>query len=331
MHVQPKGSENQSPSVQEGRLDLSIVVPFLNERETLKPLYEQISAVLSELKVSFEVIFVNDGSNDGSREVVAEIASSNDNVLTLNFRRNFGKAAALSAGFERAKGAIVITMDADLQDDPNEIPKFLDAIQKGADVVSGWKRVRNDPLSKTLPSRIFNGLTATIFDIKLHDINCGFKAYRREALRHLNLYGELHRFTPALLAGAGFSIAEVEVQHHAREFGRSKYGWTRFIKGLLDLSTVLLLTRYGARPLHFFALAGLPLLILGSAFVIYLSALWLVGLGPIGTRPLLQIGILFIVTGVQFLGIGLVAELLRASNTSQGEQYIIDTSGEPSE
>lgn len=305
-----------------GISSVSIVVPFLNEARTIQTLFDEIRAVAEQLDVESEIIFVNDGSTDTSGEIAHEIARTNDRVISINFRRNFGKAAALSAGMGQASGDVIITMDADLQDDPKEIPRFLEAIAAGADVVSGWKQVRNDPIDKTLPSRVFNAVTSRAFKIKLHDINCGFKAYRRVTIPYLNLYGELHRFTPALLNAAGFKVAEIGIDHRPREFGKSKYGWSRFVKGLLDLMTVFLLTRYGSRPSHFFALIGLPLLALGGAFIAYLSVFWLLGLGPIGTRPLLQIGILFVVTGVQLLGIGLIAELILASKLKETDKYV---------
>lgn len=299
---------------------ISFVVPFLNETETVETLREEIAKAMQSLGVAYEIVFVDDGSTDGSTDRVRQMVEAHDHVKLLQFRRNFGKAAALAAGFDVAKGDVVFTMDADLQDDPKEIPRFLEEIQGGADLVSGWKKRRHDPIDKTLPSRVFNWITSRAFDIEIHDINCGFKAYRKEVLPHLNLYGELHRFTPALANGLGFVVREVEVEHRAREHGVSKYGWTRFIKGLLDLMTVMLLTRYGARPLHFFARLGLPLVALGGTFIFYLSVLWLLDMGPIGTRPLLQIGILLVVTGVQLLGVGLIAELVRASGQNNETQ-----------
>lgn len=301
---------------------VSVVIPFLNEVDTLRILHEEVSAVFADVDRPFEIIFVDDGSTDGSTEIARTLAEVDDNTRLIRFRRNFGKAAALSAGFGEAEGSVVITMDADLQDDPKEIPRFLSEIEAGADLVSGWKKRRNDPLDKTLPSKVFNWITCRAFKMELHDINCGFKAYRRETLKHLNLYGELHRFTPALINAAGFAVKEIEVEHRAREHGKSKYGMSRFVKGLLDLLTVMLITRYGARPSHFFALLGLPLLALGSLFVGYLTVIWFLGMGPIGTRPLLQIGILFIVTGVQIIGIGLIAELVRAARLTEGDKYV---------
>lgn len=303
---------------------VSIVVPFLDESATLETLFSRVRAAMETTGRAWEMIFVDDGSRDGGDLLAADLARANRNVTLIRFTRNFGKASALSAGIALARGDIIVTMDADLQDDPVEIPRFLEKLAEGHDMVSGWKQTRHDPVSKTLPSRIFNRMTAKMFDIELHDINCGFKAYTRRAAKHLNLYGELHRFTPALLHAVGYSCSEIAVQHHAREYGQSKYGMMRMVKGLLDLGTVKLLTRYQSRPLHFFAMIGLPLFLLGTSFIAYLSVLWLLGMGPIGTRPLLFIGILLTVTGTQILGVGLVAELLQASGLKERDKYVID-------
>ncbi|WP_417809766.1 glycosyltransferase family 2 protein [Thioclava sp.] len=315
--------EGQEPTASTAT-SVSIVVPFLDECATLETLYSCVRDVMDGTGRAWEMIFVDDGSRDGGDVIASEMARANRNVTLIRFTRNFGKAAALSAGIAQARGDIVVTMDADLQDDPTEIPRFLEKLSEGHDVVSGWKQTRYDPIGKTLPSRIFNRMTAKMFDIDLHDINCGFKAYTRRAAKRLNLYGELHRFTPALLHAVGYRCTEIAVQHHAREHGRSKYGTMRMVKGLLDLSTVKLLTRYQSRPLHFFAMIGLPLFLLGTSFIAYLSVLWLLGMGPIGTRPLLFIGILLTVTGTQILGVGLVAELLQASGLKERDKYVID-------
>jgi glycosyltransferase involved in cell wall biosynthesis len=303
---------------------VSIVIPFLNEQETLVTLHNRVAEAMEATGRHWNMIFVDDGSTDRSSEIAAEIARSHPNVTLLRFTRNFGKASALSAGMAHSQHDIIITMDADLQDDPAEIPRFLEKLDEGYDVVSGWKQIRNDPIGKTLPSRIFNRMTAKLLDVELHDINCGFKAYTHRATRRLNLYGELHRFTPALLHAVGFAYAELPVKHHAREHGHSKYGTMRMVKGLLDLSTVKLITQYQARPLHFFAMLGLPLLLLGLSFIGYLTVLWFLDLGPIGNRPLLQIGILLTVTGTQILGVGLVAELLQATGLRERDKYVID-------
>ncbi len=316
------GEKTAKPDLATGMV--SFVIPFLNEEKTLSDLQERIDATMGDIGRPHEIIFVDDGSTDNGSAIAEHLARTHPHVRSLRFTRNFGKAAALSAGFQAAKGDVIITMDADLQDDPAEIPRFLEQFEHGYEVVSGWKKKRNDPLGKTLPSKVFNRLTSWLFDIDIHDINCGFKAYSRRAAKHLNLYGELHRFTPALLHAAGFKVTEIDVQHHAREHGVSKYGASRMVKGFLDLITVKMVTRYSARPLHFFALLGAPLFLLGGAFVTYLTILWFLGLGPIGTRPLLQIGILLIVTGTQLIGVGLVAELVQTTRLSEREKYVID-------
>lgn len=274
--------------------------------------------------LAHEIILVDDGSDDGGELIAEALAELDPRVRVIRFTRNFGKAAALSAGFAEARGDVIVTMDADLQDDPKEIGRFLDKLGEGYDLVSGWKQTRHDPMGKTLPSKLFNRMTARLFEVDLHDINCGFKAYTRRAARHLNLYGELHRFTPALLHAAGYRVAEIAVDHHPRMHGQSKYGSRRMVKGLLDIVTVKLKTRYQSRPLHFFGMIGLPLLLLGLAFISYLSALWVLDMGPIGNRPLLLIGILFVVTGTQVLGVGLVAELLQSTGLREKDKYVID-------
>ncbi|MBD3679072.1 MAG: glycosyltransferase family 2 protein [Rhodobacteraceae bacterium] len=302
---------------------ISVVVPFLDETATLEPLTTQLAEVLGATGREYEIILVDDGSRDGGGEVAEELAAKDSHLRVIRFTRNFGKAAALSAGMGKARGAVIITMDADLQDDPKEIPRFLEAIEAGNDVVSGWKKDRKDPLGKTLPSKVFNRMTARMFDIDIHDINCGFKAYTARAVAQLNLYGELHRFTPALLHAAGFRVTEIAVTHHPREHGHSKYGSRRMVKGFLDLVTVKLVTRYQSRPLHFFGMIGLPLVLIGGLFITYLTALWFLDMGPIGDRPLLLIGILFVITGVQFLGIGLIAELIHASRLRESDKYVV--------
>jgi glycosyltransferase involved in cell wall biosynthesis len=290
----------------------------------LAELHGQIRETLAPICARHEIIFVDDGSTDGGDALLRALLADDPNLRLIRFTRNFGKAAALSAGLRHARHDVVITMDADLQDDPSEIPRFLAKLAEGNDYVSGWKQRRDDPLSKTLPSHVFNKMTSYLFGIEIHDINCGFKAYSRRAAAHLNLYGEMHRFTPAMLHAAGFSGTEIVVKHHARAFGRSKYGVERLFKGLLDMVTVKMMTRYNARPLHFFAMVGLPIFLLGGAMIAYLSALWLLDMGPIGDRPLLLIGILLVVTGTQLIGIGLLAELVQAVGLQERDKYVID-------
>lgn len=314
------------PSEDTPRRVISVVVPFLNERDTLMTLVTRVTDVLRAEGETFEIILVDDGSTDGSGAEAADLARRFPPVRLITLRRNFGKAAALSTGLAAARGDVIVTMDADLQDIPEELPGFLAQIDAGFDVVSGWKRKRHDPFSKTLPSKVFNFVLSRAFSLRLHDFNCGFKAYTREAADHLHrrLYGDLHRFTPALLHSAGFRITELPVRHEPRRYGQSKFGSGRLMRGLLDLLTVLLLTRYRSRPLHFFGGIGLCLGFLGALGLIYLTALWLLGMGPIGDRPLLLFSILSTVAGLQFIGVGLVGELIVVAKGGQDVPYVID-------
>lgn len=305
------------------RPDISFVVPFFDEEESLELLYAEIVENCAALARTFEIVFIDDGSRDGGAQVVRGLAHGDPRVSLVRFRRNFGKSAALSAGFRLARGNVVFSLDADLQDDPAEIGRFLAALDGGADVVSGWKQVRNDPIDKTLPSKLFNGAVNRAFGLELNDHNCGFKAYRREALDELNLYGELHRFVPALLHARGFRIAQIPVQHRARRFGKSKFGAKRLVKGGLDLLTVWLNTRYGARPLHLFGGAGLVLSLLGGVILAYLAVLWVLGLGPIGDRPLLLFAMLAVISGGQLIGVGLLGELILSRTISEQDKYAV--------
>lgn len=302
---------------------VSFIIPFLDEENTLNILRHQIHTVLSEQQVSYEIIFVNDGSKDSSEAVCRALVNDHSNVKLINFRSNFGKSAALSAGFGEARGEIIITMDADLQDDPIEIPRFLSAIEEGVDVVCGWKKVRHDPLGKTMPSKLFNAVVNKTFGLKLRDHNCGFKAYRSEAIKSLNLYGELHRFIPALLHNRGFALCELPVQHQPRKFGVSKFGAGRLIKGALDLMTVALTTRYASRPLHIFGALGLIMILIGGLSLSYLAGIWVLGGGPIGDRPLLLFGMLLMLFGGQLIGTGLIAEIILSRSMDERSKYEI--------
>ncbi len=250
---------------------VSVVIPCYNEVGTLRELHTQLREVFTQLDIAAEILFIDDGSTDGSREALRELAAADADCRVIAFRRNCGKAAALDVGFRAARGEFVLTMDADLQDDPLEIPRFLAALQD-VDVVSGWKATRHDPAGKTLPSRLFNATVRQVTGVKLHDMNCGFKGYRRQVLQEVTLYGELHRFIPALAAARGFRIGELIVTHHPRRSGVSKYGWERFVRGLLDLITVFYLTRYRYRPLHFFGGIGIGLSLFGLIYSLVLSA-----------------------------------------------------------
>lgn len=301
--------------------ELSIVVPLYNEEQNLGPLHSELTEVLRKLGRAYEIILVNDGSTDGSVAVLEELAMTDPAVKVLHLRRNFGKAVALSAGFQEARGNIIVTLDADLQDNPVEIPKFVAGIESGYDLVSGWKYIRRDPLSKTLPSRIFNKVVSLTTGLPLHDFNCGFKAYSRNLVDSLRIYGELHRYIPALAHGEGFRVTEIKVDHRPRKFGRSKYGWERYIRGFLDLLTVLFIIRYTKKPLHLFGSVGLLLMVLGFGINAYLAVLWMLG-NAIGHRPLLSLGILLMVLGVQFVSTGLLGEMLIHMQKHDCESYV---------
>ena len=296
---------------------ISVVVPLLNEEATLEELYREIVAALEPRGETFEVVFVDDGSTDRSLEVLHHLHDAVDNVVVVHLRRNFGKAAALKAGFLEARGEILVTIDADLQDDPAEIPQLLAKLDEGFDLVSGWKTRRNDPFLRRLFSRIFNATTALISGVRLHDVNCGLKAYRADVLQDMRLYGELHRFIPVLAAYQGYRIAEIPVNHRARQHGRSRYGPERYLRGFFDLLSVTFMGRYRYRPLHLFGGIGVLMGALGFIILTYLTTLWFWGEG-IGTRPLLTLGVLLMVVGIQFVSLGLISELI----TSQHEERI---------
>jgi len=299
------------------RVEVSVVIPVLDEIESLPTLYRELSEVLETLGRPYELVFVDDGSRDGSFQTLEKLHRSDDRVRVIQLRRNFGKAAALAVGFRTSRGDVIVTLDADLQDSPSEMPRLLQRLEDGYDLVSGWKQDRQDPLSKTLPSRLFNRVTAWLTGLPLRDFNSGFKAYRREVVEELRLYGELHRFIPALAAWRGFRVDEVPVHHRPRRFGRSKYGSARFWRGSLDLLTVLFLTRYTRRPLHLFGGLGLLAWAGGGVVNLYLVGLWLAGVRPIGNRPLLAFGILSMVVGLQFFCLGLLSELVLSYQTAR--------------
>jgi dolichol-phosphate mannosyltransferase len=294
---------------------ISVVIPVHNEERTVALLYEELGSALDPLGHSWEAVFVDDGSVDASFGALTRLHSANDNVRVVRLRRNFGKAAALAAGFAHAQGEIVVTIDADLQDDPSEIPRLLAKLDEGFDLVTGWKAHRKDPLSRRVPSKIFNWVTGRVSGLRLHDLNCGLKAYRAEVVRGLRLYGELHRFIPVLAHYRGYRIAEVPVNHRPREHGRSRYGVERYLRGFLDLLTVSFIGRYRYRPLHLFGGLGLLLGVFGLGVLIYLTVLKLDG-HAIGQRPLLILGVLLVVVGLQFFSLGLISELI----TSQHEE-----------
>ncbi|HET6522487.1 MAG TPA: glycosyltransferase family 2 protein [Geminicoccaceae bacterium] len=300
--------------VGDGAISVSVVVPAFDEAESLPVLAGRVLAAAAEHRLDLrQLIFVDDGSRDESWAVMRRLAAEHAPVVrAIRLRRNFGKATALNVGIGAATGDVIVTMDADLQDDPAELPRFLAKIGDGYDLVSGWKQVRHDPVSKTLPSRLFNLVTAKLTGVPLRDFNCGYKAYRREVFDNVELYGELHRYVPVLADSLGFRIAELPVQHHPRRFGQSKYGWRRFLRGFVDLLTVLSITRYARRPGHLFGGAGSVLLLFGLAILTYLSGLKLFTGAEIGGRPLLLLGILSVIVGLQILFFGILAELINS-------------------
>lgn len=304
-------------------VDISVVIPVLNEAETIQPLSDQITAVLDDLGRSCEIVFVDDGSQDDTVERIRGAHEADARVRLVRFRRNFGKAAALCAGFDVSRGSLVVTMDGDLQDDPDEIPKLLEKLEsEDLDLVSGWKQQRQDPFSKRLPSKVFNWVTRKLARIELHDFNSGFKVYRREVLDEIALYGELHRYIPVLAGRKGFAVGEIAVRHHRRQHGTSKYGWDRFYKGLLDLITVLFITRYTRRPLHLFGVIGLGSLIVGLGINLYLVVRWLQG-EYLSNRPLLLLGILLMLLGIQVLTTGLIGEMITFKNFQRSDTYSV--------
>ena len=290
-------------------MTVTILIPLYNEEESLRDLIDAISAAMVPTGWAWEVLFINDGSTDSSLEILRELHTARDNIEIISFGRNSGKAAGLAVGFAEARGDVVVTMDADLQDDPAEIPGMIRMLDEGYDLVSGWKKERHDPLSKRIPSKLFNGVTRMVSGLALHDMNCGLKVYRRTVVKTIRVYGELHRYTPVLAHFAGFRVTETVVRHHARKFGQSKYGIERFARGGFDLLTVLFLRRYLTRPLHLFGMMGSVLFVGGFGIGVYLTVVKIMG-GAIGRRPLLTFSILLMVVGVQFVSLGLLGEMI---------------------
>lgn len=299
---------------------ITVVVPCYNEEGNLPALHERLTAVLDAQGLPYEIIIVDDGSTDGTWSTISGLNSRDQRLIGLRHRRNFGKAEALANGFAVARGDVIITMDGDLQDDPDELPHFLAKLDEGYDLVSGWKQRRQDPLGKTFPSKIFNWTVRRASGVQLHDFNCGFKAYRREAAKNLRLYGELHRFTPVLASAEGFRVGEIPVRHHPRTWGQSKYGWSRLVKGFLDLGTVTFLTQYRQRPMHLFGLPGLIGIAVGVLLALWLSADKILTGSSIGNRPALLLAVLLIVIGAQFFGLGLLGEFLTHGSNAPRSQ-----------
>jgi glycosyltransferase involved in cell wall biosynthesis len=306
---------------------ISVVVPVHNEERSVALLVDELDSALQPLGAPWETVFVDDGSTDGTFAALTRLHAARADVVVVRLRRNFGKAAALAAGFVQARGDVIVTIDGDLQDDPAEIPRLLVKLDEGFDLVSGWKTDRRDPLRRRLLSRTFNAVTRWISGVRLHDMNCGLKAYHAEVVRGLPLYGELHRFIPVLAHHRGYRIAEVPVNHRPREHGRSRYGLERYLRGFLDLLTVSFLGRYRHRPLHLFGGLGLTLCFAGVGILVYLTVVKLLG-EAIGQRPLLILGVLLVVVGLQVFSLGLITELItshheeRASERDRAEALI---------
>jgi glycosyltransferase involved in cell wall biosynthesis len=301
---------------------ISLVIPLYNEEESLKELFDSVKKVMTENKYEYEVIFVDDGSADNSLNVIKEIAEVNPDVAkTISFGRNYGKSAALSVGFEAALGDYIVTLDADLQDDPSVIPELVKKIEDGFDLVSGWKKIRHDPVfTKNIPSKIFNFSVSLMSGLKLHDFNCGLKIYRKETAKSLEIYGERHRFLPVLAYWNGYRISECPVPHKKRLYGKSKFGANRFFNGAFDLATLLFLKKYMRNPIHFFGMISFALIALGAGILAYFGIIWATTLA-LHIRPLLLLGAASLIIGVQFFSIGLVGEMI--TNMNREKKYVV--------
>jgi glycosyltransferase involved in cell wall biosynthesis len=310
-----------------GTVDVSIVIPARDEAPTIAPLVDEIAEAMSQRPdLSYEIVFIDDGSTDGTWEQIENVVDKlgdTGNVSAVQFRRNFGKAAALSTGFEAAAGRLVITMDADMQDDPHELPRMLAELESGKDLVTGYKADRKDPLGKRLPSKLFNRATGWVTGLKLRDHNSGLRVARREVYDSIPLYGELHRYVPALAHAQGFKVTELPVNHRPRLHGRSKYGLERYARGALDLLTVVAISRYGRRPSHLLGGIGLIFGLIGAVILAYLTGVWIFTDHAIGQRPLLQLGILLEILAVQLIGMGLLAELIIHRTPSAGASTLV--------
>lgn len=323
--MEPRPAAGLKPS-QETQLGISVVVPVYNEEQSLRPLYDALTSSLERLGQLYEIVFVDDGSRDGSFATLEALHKQDQRLRVIRFRRNFGKTPALVAGFSHARGAVVFTMDADLQDDPEEMTKFLEKLDEGYDLVSGWKYPRHDPFTKTMPSFFFNHMVSFTTGVRLHDINCGFKAYRREVLDDVKLYGELHRFVPVLAHERGFRVTEVKVRHHQRKFGKSKYGARRFLRGFLDLIMVVFLMQYLQTPLRLFGAIGLLSTVAGVLVDLYVVLDRFLPFGShqeIHNRPLLFVGILLLIFGISFILTGLQSEMIRHFAYRPEDEYSI--------
>jgi len=308
--------------------DISLVIPLLNEEESLTELHDWIVNVMSDHGFSYEIIFIDDGSNDSSWNVITALKMKNEHVTGVRFRRNYGKSAGLNVGFELAKGKVVVTMDADLQDSPDEIPELYRMIvEEGFDIVSGWKKKRFDPLTKTIPTKLYNAVTSYMSGIHLHDMNCGLKAYRHDVVKNIEVYGEMHRYIPVIAKWAGYtSIGEKVVRHQARKYGVTKFGLSRFIYGPLDLLSIMFVGKFGKRPMHFFGVIGVAFVSGGVGILAYLSLIKLFfEVGGIANRPAFYLGMLLVIVGVQLFIAGFLGELISRSATDRNKYKIRET------
>ncbi len=301
---------------------VSVLIPLYNEEESLKPLLVEIKEALKQISIDYEIFFIDDGSTDNSLAIIKEFAKTNPKIRFISLRKNYGKSAALQLGFKAVTGDAVITMDADLQDDPAEIPNLLGKLDEGYDLVSGWKKVRHDPFIKKHSSKFFNYMTRLMSGIKIHDFNCGLKGYRKETVKNIDLYGELHRYIPVLAGWKGFKVTETVVRHHPRKYGVTKFGISRFFKGFIDLISVTFTLRYIRRPMHLFGFMGATAFFVGFLISAYLSYDWFFNNTPLSNRPLLALGMLLIVVGVQFFSVGLLGEFM-AHNSHNDNEYSI--------
>lgn len=319
---QPKPQMHPRQPQHQNRPFVSVVIPLLNEEESLRELHEQLKNTLTKVGGNYELIFIDDGSTDRSFAVLKELRQRNNRVKAVRFRRNYGKSAALAVGFQKAQGDYVITMDADLQDDPAEIPNLIREMKNGLDVVSGWKKKRRDPISKTLPSKFFNFVTGKVTGVRIHDFNCGLKGYKLDVVKSVHVYGELHRYIPALASWLGFKVGETVVNHRPRRFGKTKFGMARYSRGFLDLVTVVFTTRYVTRPLHLFGGWGIFSTLLGMITGAWLTYEKFVNDAPLSNRPLFLVSLIMIIVGVQFVSMGLLAELTTRNQQMEREYSI---------
>ena len=323
-HRRPGKSANSERSKSTFK-KISLVIPLYNEEESVIPLSHEIRKAMSRVNIDYEVILIDDGSTDTSLQKLKEITRTDNRFKYLSFMKNYGKSAALQEGFKAASGDAIITMDADLQDDPHEIQNLLKKLDSGYDLCSGWKRKRQDPIIKKISSKFFNFVTRLISGVKIHDFNCGLKAYRKEVVENVKVYGELHRYIPVLASWQGFSVTEITVNHHPRRYGKTKFGVSRFFKGFVDLITVIFVTRYIKRPMHFFGFFGAVSFIIGFLILAYLTILWVQGI-PLSNRPIIFLGMLLIIVGVQLFAVGLLGEVIVFNSVSDREYVIKDKS-----